>query len=74
VFGHYSEALFYIAAGMFMLSSTETLALQLTRPHVDEHMGSILVALLKDRSRLQRADRENKTTLKRLQNTGETPG
>jgi hypothetical protein len=36
--------LLYLAAGLGILSSLETTALQLTRTQVDEHAGSILRA------------------------------
>jgi hypothetical protein len=45
IMDHYSPLLFQVAAAMFILSSTETLLLQLVCPRVDEHMGSILLVL-----------------------------
>jgi phosphatidylglycerophosphate synthase len=39
----YHPGLFYLAMGMFLLSSIEVLILQLTRSHVDEHIGSIVL-------------------------------
>lgn len=44
--GRYDQRLFYLAAGAFILSSTETLALQLIRQEVDEHLGSIVFLVL----------------------------
>jgi cardiolipin synthase (CMP-forming) len=41
LFGGYSPWLFYPAVGLLIVSSAETLALQLVRPRVDEHMGSL---------------------------------
>ena len=41
-----SESLFYVAGGMVILSLLEALFLQLTRSHVNEHMGSILLLYL----------------------------
>ncbi len=41
----YSVALLYAAAGLGIFSSAETLVLQLVRPAVDEHMGSIVLTL-----------------------------
>lgn len=43
LFGAYHPMLFYAAFGMFMLSSAETLILQLTQSEVDENMGSIVL-------------------------------
>jgi cardiolipin synthase len=43
LFGRYNEVLFFAAIGMGILSSLETLLLQLTRSQVDEHIGSILL-------------------------------
>jgi hypothetical protein len=37
-----SALLLYLAAGVWIVSSTETLLLQLTNVEVDEHMGTIL--------------------------------
>lgn len=42
---HYNPVFFVFAAGMFIISSAETLLLQLTFSKVDEHMGSLLLAL-----------------------------
>jgi len=42
IFPGYNQLLFYLAVGMFILSNTEALLLQLTRSEVDEHIGSIL--------------------------------
>ncbi len=39
----YHQDLFYVAIGLFILSSTEELVLQLTRSNVDEHIGSIVL-------------------------------
>jgi phosphatidylglycerophosphate synthase len=39
----YHVAMLYAAAGLGILSSAETLVLQIVRPRVDEHMGSILL-------------------------------
>lgn len=47
----YSLLLFYLAMGMFVISSTEGLLLQLICSHVDEHMGSILFVLRRRLSR-----------------------
>jgi phosphatidylglycerophosphate synthase len=44
--GRYSPALFMVACIGFILSSTETLALQLISTSVDEDMGSLLFVLL----------------------------
>lgn len=41
----YSPLFFYLAAGMFVLSSTESLLLQLICSEVNEHMGSIFFVL-----------------------------
>jgi CDP-diacylglycerol--glycerol-3-phosphate 3-phosphatidyltransferase len=41
----YSPILFYIALGGFLISSLETLLLQLICSEVNEHMGSILLVL-----------------------------
>jgi len=49
-FETYSPVLFYLAVGTGILASFETLVLQLTQSEVDEHMGSIVHALL-DESR-----------------------
>jgi hypothetical protein len=40
----YSELLFYLAVGMFILTNTEALILQLTRSEVDEHIGSVFLS------------------------------
>lgn len=47
----YSLPLFYLAMGMFVLSSMEGLLLQLICSHVDEHMGSIFFVLRRRASR-----------------------
>lgn len=47
LFSNYNEWLFFIAIGMWILSSTETLVLQLTRSQVDEHVGSIVLGFLR---------------------------
>lgn len=47
----YSLPLFYLAIGMFVLSSTEGLLLQLICSQVNEHMGSILFVLRRRTSR-----------------------
>ncbi|MFQ5857807.1 MAG: CDP-alcohol phosphatidyltransferase family protein [Anaerolineae bacterium] len=39
----YHQGLFYVAIGMFTLSSTETLVIQLIRSDVDDNRGSILL-------------------------------
>lgn len=39
----YHAAMLYAAAGLGIVSSLETLVLQLARPRVDEHMGSIVL-------------------------------
>jgi hypothetical protein len=44
--GRYNQPLFLAAALLFMLSSAETLALQLTSSDVDAGMGSILFRFL----------------------------
>ncbi|MCI0393957.1 MAG: CDP-alcohol phosphatidyltransferase family protein [Chloroflexi bacterium] len=44
LFGGYSQLLFVAAVGLFVISSTETLVLQLVHSQVDEHMGSLLLA------------------------------
>ena len=41
-----SQWLFYLASGMVIISLMEALFLQLTHSHVNEHMGSILMAFL----------------------------
>lgn len=46
--GTYSQVLFILAATSFILSSAETLALQLTSEHVDAEMGTILFRFFKD--------------------------
>jgi phosphatidylglycerophosphate synthase len=42
LFGGYSPWLFYPTIGLFIVSSTETLALQLVCSRVDEHIGTLL--------------------------------
>jgi phosphatidylglycerophosphate synthase len=41
----YHVAMLYAAAGLGIFSSAETLVLQVVRPRVDEHMGSIVLTL-----------------------------
>ena len=47
IFPGYNQPLFYLAVGMFILSNTEALLLQLTRAQVDEHIGSIVLSWLR---------------------------
>jgi cardiolipin synthase len=44
--GRYNPWLFTLAAGSFILSSAETLILQLVQREVDEHLGSIVFLVL----------------------------
>lgn len=46
LFGQYNQILFNVAVSMWILSSTETLVLQLTRPQVNDHIGSIVLTWL----------------------------
>jgi len=46
--GRYSQALFMLAGLFFILSSLETLILQLTLSEVDAHIGSIFLQFLRD--------------------------
>ena len=46
IFPGYNPLLFYLAVGMFILSNSEALLLQLTRSQVDEHIGSIVLSWL----------------------------
>ncbi len=48
---HYSPLLFYIATGMFVVTSAESLALQLISSKVDAHMGSIILVWRRHTSR-----------------------
>ena len=43
IIDRYVPLLFHLTAPLFILASLETLLLQLISPHVDEHMGSILL-------------------------------
>lgn len=45
--GDYNRPLFYLSIGLFILSSSETLLLMLSQSQVDEHMGSLLLVLLR---------------------------
>jgi cardiolipin synthase (CMP-forming) len=49
---HYSRILFYIAATMFIVSSSENFLLQLVCTQVNEHMGSLFLVLQRNRSGL----------------------
>jgi hypothetical protein len=44
----YNQSLYVLASVGFIVSSTETLALQLLLPRVDEQMGSIFFLFLAD--------------------------
>lgn len=46
--GQYNPYLYYMAASVFILSSSETLLLQLISSRVNEHTGSILLRYLAD--------------------------
>lgn len=46
--GEYSELLFMLAGILFILSSAETLVLQLTYASVDSNMGSIFFRFIDD--------------------------
>lgn len=46
--GQYSKPLFILASVGFIISSSETLILQLILPEVNEHMGSIFFLILAD--------------------------
>ena len=48
IVGQYSRFLFILAGILFILSSTETLILQLILPKVDEHIGSIFLLYIDD--------------------------
>lgn len=48
--GGYNELLFFATIGMLIISSTETLALQLTQSRVDEHIGSIIFLYFKNKT------------------------
>jgi len=48
--GRYNAWLFYIAIGLFILAAVEGLILQLTHAQVDEHMGSLVLALVRRKS------------------------
>ena len=48
--GQYNAWLFYIAISLFILASVEGLILQLTHAQVDEHMGSLVLALVRRKS------------------------
>lgn len=52
--GQYSPVLFLFASAGFILSSAETLVLQLISDSVDEHMGSLLFVLSSRRSSSER--------------------
>ncbi len=47
IFPGYNQFLFHLAVGMFILSNTESLLLQLTHSQVDEHIGSIVLSWMK---------------------------
>lgn len=47
--GQYNSALFMVACVSFILSSSETLILQLISNSVDEHMGSLILVFLRRR-------------------------
>jgi len=47
-FGEYSQLLFWLAGTLFILSSTETLVLQLTSTSVDSEIGSIFFRYIDD--------------------------
>ena len=46
----YNAWLFYIAISLFILASVEGLILQLTHAQVDEHMGSLVLTLVRRKS------------------------
>ena len=48
--GQYNAWLFYIAISLFILASVEGLILQLTHAQVDEHMGSLVLTLVRRKS------------------------
>jgi len=48
--GRYIAWLFYIAISLFILASVEGLILQLTHAQVDEHMGSLVLTLVRRKS------------------------
>ncbi|MBF8286029.1 MAG: CDP-alcohol phosphatidyltransferase [Anaerolineales bacterium] len=48
--GRYNAWLFYIAISLFILASVEGLILQLTHAQVDEHMGSLVLTLVRRKS------------------------
>jgi phosphatidylglycerophosphate synthase len=50
--GRYNAWLFYIAISLFILASVEGLILQLTHAQVDEHMGSLVLTLVRRKSTL----------------------
>jgi phosphatidylglycerophosphate synthase len=52
--GQYNKSLFVLASVGFVVSSTETLVLQLILPKVNEHMGSIFFLFLADDHPIQR--------------------
>lgn len=47
IFPGYNQLLFHLAVGLFILSNTEALLLQLTHSQVDEHIGSIVLSWMK---------------------------
>jgi len=48
--GQYNAWLFYTAISLFILASVEGLILQLTHAQVDEHMGSLVLTLVRRKS------------------------
>lgn len=50
IVNQYSRIFFYIAAVMFIVSSSETFILQLVSRRVDEHMGSLILVLQRRKS------------------------
>lgn len=46
----YNEPYFFLALGLYLISASEAFLMQLVLPYVDEHMGSILLVLLKRNS------------------------
>ena len=46
----YSEPFFFLALTLYFISASEAFLMQLVLPYVDEHMGSIILVLLKRKS------------------------
>ena len=45
IVGHYSQPLFYLATALFLVSSIESLLLQLISSEFNDHMGALLLVL-----------------------------